>query len=106
MSLFDELRIDRDAKQPVRIQQEFRTKQWRQTGQVVATVLLLLVLGCLRDRHAAVLRSEWLGIGFVLLALASLAFNYFNWRCPGCDVFWGKRRVSRRCPECGVELED
>ena len=39
------------------------------------------------------------------LALAAVAFNLANWKCPACGARLPTRRPTRECPDCGVPLE-
>lgn len=40
---------------------------------------------------------------FVLLLF--VIFNFFNWRCPSCDVSL-PRGVPKSCPKCGMSFRD
>ena len=100
MSLFDELRIDRPEEDlsNATIQADFRRRSWRRVGTFVG---MLLLFGILQGVEATWARP----VGIAGL-LASAVFHVFNWSCPGCGSFFGKRRIERgRCPHCGVQLE-
>jgi hypothetical protein len=85
------------------IQSEFNTRWWR---QMAATPVMLVALApfIMRDRHAEmdplVLVS---GIGGLVLALG---FSFWNWRCPSCSSYLGRRFFGlRHCQHCGTQLQ-
>lgn len=42
---------------------------------------------------------------FVLSVAVALIGSFWNWRCPQCNCYFGKRFFfMRHCPSCGVEL--
>jgi rubrerythrin len=40
----------------------------------------------------------------VLFFAAAVVFSLFNWRCPACSSYLGKRFNPRFCPSCGAQL--
>ena len=44
-------------------------------------------------------------VGFALVAVA-LLFSFWNWRCPACHKYLGKKISHRFCDQCGVALSD
>ena len=41
----------------------------------------------------------------IAIILAIVAFSLFNWRCPSCKKYLGKRMSPRFCAKCGVQLQ-
>ena len=85
------------------IQSQFNARWWR---QLAATPVMLIVLGpfVFRDRSAPV-DPNLLGLGLIGVVVA-LAFSLWNWRCPGCNSYLGRRFFGvRHCTSCGAQLQ-
>ncbi len=85
------------------LQSEFNTRWWR---QMAATPVMLVFLGpfIFRDRHAPI-DPTYLGMGLVGVVVA-LGFSFWNWRCPACNTYLGRRFFNvRHCFSCGAQLQ-
>ena len=106
MSLFDELRIDREPEDHKTIKAQYRVRARRQVWILILFVLLLggsLVLGQYRPNF---LEPIWARVLAIVALGGWFGLHVWNWRCPSCDMFLGKRRITSKCPGCGVVLED
>jgi hypothetical protein len=71
------------------------------------TILILMVL-----HHKAIINLEeilgipenYLYIGFVALAVASIVPAFLIWKCPGCGAYLGRQANPTRCASCGAEF--
>ncbi len=44
---------------------------------------------------------------FIFVILAGVVFSLFNWRCPACRRYLGRRSLSPKfCGHCGIPLAE
>jgi hypothetical protein len=78
---------------------EFKRRRQRQLLLLLPVGAALLVF---QDRGSGLVPSE-IAAGALLAVVASgLAFTLYNWRCPACRRYLGRRLFLRRCPRCDV----
>ncbi len=106
MSLFDELRIDRTPGEPVTIKAEYRVRARRQAWLYAVLIALLASGGILNHYRPEFLKPIWARVVAIAIMLVWFGLQLRNWRCPGCNMYFGKRRIKSQCPGCRVQLED
>jgi rubrerythrin len=51
--------------------------------------------------------SDWIRFAYLATYLVIvLVVGLSVWRCPRCDLIFGRAWRVRRCPVCGLELEE
>lgn len=81
----------------------------RRRNQVVLAILLVALasMAVFSEIDGAVLGipSRILMSAAGALVLAAPVFTLFNWRCPACNRYLGRRDINpRRCAKCGFQL--
>ncbi len=86
---------------------EFQKRKMRQIVAAVPAVLVIILLVVTGETGSVA------GIpGFILapvgiaILLAVTGFSLFNWRCPSCNKYLGKKINPHFCARCGVQLQD
>ena len=91
---------------PEEIKAEFARRQKRQLLALLPLVVVLIAcrLG-MRDGSDLVfgIPFEVWKVGFLVMTVWSLRFQYKHWRCPACDHPF-RRLLVRDCRKCGVWL--
>lgn len=87
---------------------EFKKLQLRQLFILMSMLfiypIVILLIAILDNRLDEMPRIVNIGIGLVMVAPILLGF--YNWRCPFCSTFFGKRSFwITRCHMCGVKLK-
>jgi len=91
------------------VMQEFKRRRKRQLILAVPLVAVMLVFFWVSDhQNTPVLGLQpsqfiWVMLAFVVFALA---FSLYNWRCPSCNSYLGKRINPSFCSSCGTKLHD
>ncbi|HSF17688.1 MAG TPA: hypothetical protein VLK65_19250 [Vicinamibacteria bacterium] len=88
---------------------DFKTRfAKKRRSQIVLAILVVAVLVTLviSEKQGAVLDIPYSVAGPVGAALmvGGAAFSIFNWRCPACSKYLGKRLNPKFCATCGIEL--
>ncbi len=91
------------APEAAAIKAEYSRRWYRQlliSGQILVFAFPVLILG---ERSGDV--PAW-AVGMALLSvLVGLAGSFWNWRCPHCSTYFGKKFLGLRfCASCGIEL--
>jgi len=89
---------------PDRIVTVFRRRRLRQQLVVVPAVLGMVALVWVHETAAAgeLAEKDPFAVGAFAVVVLSLAFSWWNWRCPACRTPLGRGTSPRRCPECGA----
>jgi integral membrane sensor domain MASE1 len=83
------------------IKAEFEKRRRRQSVLALASVACLALMVLLLASGRA--GTPWFtGTAVAVAALALAAF--FNWRCPACGVYLGRKPRYDACPRCGAAL--
>lgn len=88
---------------------EFRKRKFR---QLLAAIPAIAAIVPLVMSEGAGPEGVWgLPIRVLLpvccvVILAVVVFSLFNWRCPACKAYLGKRMSPRFCSHCGAQLQD
>jgi hypothetical protein len=87
--------MDLRPRNDVDVQREFAKRRMRQL--LLAIPLFIAIVS-----SRFVVRPP-MGL-IVLFFAAAVVFSLFNWRCPACSSYLGKRFNPRFCPSCGAQL--
>lgn len=91
------------AEEAAEIRAEYDRRWWRQIGISGVTILGMGPMIVLADGPTA--PPTWVMVaGFLALAFG-LGGSFWNWRCPHCSTYFGKRWIGRKfCDSCGIRL--
>jgi hypothetical protein len=87
-----------------RIKREFSRKkiyQYISWGFAMAVIVIVAVGKSNQAVNSSV--YAWILIG---VAAAAGLFSFYNWRCPACKKYLGRRTGIKQCPECKAKLQD
>lgn len=90
------------------IRKSFAARRRRQLMLSAPTFLLMFGVILLENRGQTALYGVETGslVTFLFLAIAgAIVFSLWNWRCPACNGYLGKRISPKFCSRCGVELQ-
>ncbi len=89
------------APDPERIKAEYEKRRRRQGALAAASVacLALMVLLFVNGRTG----TPWFAAAAAAIAALALA-AIFNWRCPACGVYLGRKPSYDACPRCRAAL--
>lgn len=87
------------------VKREFEVCKSRQLLTIIPLAPAALVAFLFGDKGpSASLVETRLAWSAVAVVVAVLLFSFWNWRCPSCRSYLGKRGNPKHCPKCGVEL--
>ena len=93
--------------QKEQFKQDFAAKRRRQIVAIFPLLAFALFTAFTdKDHGVSVLGIPPVALMFTVaaVALASVAFSFWNWRCPACGKYLGRGLSPRFCSRCGVEL--
>jgi len=83
-----------------------RTRQWVVAG-IVGVGFLLRGLGINSSRGSVFgLPEAAIFAVMVTTLIGGFAFTLWNWRCPACNCYLGRRINPKLCSGCGIMLHD
>jgi hypothetical protein len=92
-------------KDGAKVREEFLAKRRRHTMMIVPFAILIVAAWLTRGPDTV------LGLEprtFMILAVAACAlagaWSFYDWRCPACNWFLGRKVNPGACPRCGVAL--
>jgi uncharacterized membrane protein YkvI len=86
------------------IQKEFaRKKMIQYIAYGLAMVVIVLVAVGKSGQAVSSSLYAWVLVG---IAIAAILFSLYNWRCPSCKKYLGRRMGIKVCPECKAKLQD
>lgn len=88
---------------------EFKKRKTKQLIAIIPLVLAFIPILFLRKVgteilfgiSANIILPVCFGIIFIMFI-----FALFNWRCPSCNKYLGKKMSPQFCNHCGVKLQD
>lgn len=95
--------------EPKEIQTEFKKRKLR---QILVVVVLVPIIGVLfyamnnTDFELGGLTDDRIGLMAMLAMGLAAIFSLFNWRCPSCKKYLGRKMNQYYCPHCGVKLRE
>ena len=91
---------------PIDVKAEFDKRVLRQLAVSISAVGLAFLPMLMEGREFAALR-ETIGPYRLIAILLLVGFSFWNWRCPACSAYLGKRSIyPQHCRSCSVELHD
>jgi hypothetical protein len=100
--------MERPSADPF-IVEEFRKKRTRQIIASIPVIVAVLILVPMDEGSAegiAGIPASVL-VGFAFASIVGIViFSLFNWRCPACHGYLGRRISPRFCSRCGEQLLD
>ena len=96
-----------DVQYTSEITHAFRSRQRKQLWSILP---IFIAVGCMIYFEESGAQSMWgmskeaLGALFIAVVAGIAVFSFFNWRCPQCKKYLGKRFNPKYCWHCGVEL--
>ncbi|SKC66291.1 hypothetical protein [Maledivibacter halophilus] len=88
------------------ILEEFRKREIRQYITIFLMLLVypaIILISAIYESHLNKIPKIIL-YGIILALLAPVVYIYYNWRCPRCGSFLGKRFLPKFCNICGAKL--
>ena len=103
---FQEIKYTEQEKEAFK--EEFakkRKRQWAVAGVVLLIAAPFLYMKITKQAIDLPIPMTLAGPIFAAIAIAGLAFSFWNWRCPACKKYLGRGVGPAYCPKCGVAFE-
>lgn len=88
------------------IVEEFRKRETRQYITLFSMLLVypvIILISAIYESHLNKIPDVIL-YGIIIILIAPVIYSYYNWRCPRCGTFLGKRFSPKFCNMCGAKL--
>lgn len=89
------------------VKKQFKTRKIRQILVAVLVIPIIGILFYVRENPTIELfglNYDQIGKFSLIIIGIVLVFSYYNWRCPSCKKYIGKKINPNHCDNCGVEL--
>lgn len=80
-----------------------RKKMFQYLSYGLAMAVIVVVAVSKSNQAVDTSLYAWVLVG---IALAAMIFSLFNWRCPACKKYLGRKMGIKECPNCQAKLQD
>lgn len=89
------------------IKAEFKKRKKKQFLLAIPMIPSILLVAFMQDFESQFIEgipNIYLLFVALVIIIAGLIISIFNWRCPSCNKYLGKKFNPKFCSNCGVEL--